>query len=154
MYLPFTKLNLNDKSDRPHWKIKLTLHDFCFDHNIWWGKFQIFENLPCKGKKTHFKPFPAKLWSQIYFAVYFWREKTSKPDSAHKECPAASKLLVALGLLEECREAEGASTPGMLLSRHGWDSERPPERHPVHRLQLSSDSKLKHPMERLAFNGW
>lgn len=125
MCLPSTKLNLNDKSDRPHWKIKLTLHDLCFDHNIWWEKFQIFENLPHKGKKTHLKLFPTKLWSQIRFAVYFQREKTSKLDSAHKECPAASKLCTLWG----CWRSDGRRREHPLLEccspSRGWTGRDP-----------------------------
>lgn len=65
----------------------------------------------------------------MHFAVYFWREKTSKLDSAHKECPAASKLLTALGLQEERCEEEGESWNVAVpaWAELGWTGETPGE---------------------------
>jgi len=53
--------------------------------------------MPWEGKKTTSKQ---ALISKT-FAVYFRKEKTSKLDSAQKECPSASELFAALSLLQE-----------------------------------------------------
>lgn len=139
MCLPSTKLNLNDKSDRSHWKIKLTLHDFCFDHNIWWVKFQIFENLCCKGKKTPLKPFPTKL-SNTFCCLFLKGEdqQTWQCPQGMSSCQHAAQGSGAAGGVVG---AEGVSRPGMLLSLHGrsWagQPETPGEAaSPAHRLQL------------------
>lgn len=44
--------NLIDAIEKSDCQLTPTLNNFCFDHNIWWENFQIFENFPWKGKKN------------------------------------------------------------------------------------------------------
>lgn len=123
-------------------------------HNIWGRKNPNLDKMPWEGQKT----ISNKALISKTFAVYFWKEKTSKLDSAQKECPAASELFTALSLLEEWWEGE--STSGMLLGCLGrvscvWQCNRPPEKHwalCIACSYLRTRSSNIH-TERLAFNG-